>query len=82
MASHLLQVMSQPDSPGMSAHEGRHESQPDRPFRYARSGTLPLKRFRPMAAADEAEELPSDRKGVGGTLYFAANAQILHVLNQ
>jgi ELWxxDGT repeat protein len=37
------------------------------------AGTLPLKRFRPMAAGQEGEELPSDRKGVGGTLYFAAN---------
>ena len=37
------------------------------------AGTLPLKRFRPMAVAEEGEELVSDRKGVGGTLYFAAN---------
>lgn len=37
------------------------------------AGTVPLKRFRPMAFSDEEEQSASNRKGVGGTLYFAAN---------
>lgn len=37
------------------------------------AGTAPLKRFGPMVFSDDDEERASNRKGVGGTLYFAAN---------